>query len=212
MSNVFIRMKDSISQDLHHLLDQKEEKNPIAALNHYLRQSEQEKDKIKKLLERQYQLKEKFTKEWCEADDHANKRKHQANIAKTANEQELFEFAEREYEEYASRAARLKAAREEITDQIYDLEAKYKEMSHKLKDMHLRRMELMGRENVARANQQMNDILQEDVNKPSSRFSDLEKFIEGIENKVNQRYYESTFDQKIAALERKSEQESAESN
>lgn len=212
MSNVFIRMKDSISQDLHHLLDQKEEKNPIAALNHYLRQSEQEKDKVKKLLERQYQLKEKFTKEWCEADDHANKRKHQANIAKTANEQELFEFAEREYEEYASRAARLKAAREEITDQIYDLEAKYKEMSHKLKDMHLRRMELMGRENVARANQQMNDILQEDVNKPSSRFSDLEKFIEGIENKVNQRYYESTFDQKIAALERKSEQESAESN
>src|SRR5690625_568398 len=103
MSNVFIRMKDSISQDLHHLLDQKEEKNPIAALNHYLRQSEQEKDKVKKLLERQYQLKEKFTKEWCEADDHANKRKHQANIAKTANEQELFEFAEREYEEYASR-------------------------------------------------------------------------------------------------------------
>ncbi len=212
MSNVFIRMKDSISQDLHHLLDQKEEKNPIAALNHYLRQSEQEKDKVKKLLERQYQLKEKFTKEWCEADDHANKRKHQANIAKTANEQELFEFAEREYEEYASRAARLKAAREEITDQIYDLEAKYKEMSHKLKDMHLRRMELMGRENVARANQQMNDILQEDANKPSSRFNDLEKFIEGIENKVNQRYYESTFDQKIAALERKSEQESAESN
>jgi len=212
MSNVFIRMKDSISQDLHHLLDQKEEKNPIAALNHYLRQSEQEKDKVKKLLERQYQLKEKFTKEWCEADDHANKRKHQANIAKTANEQELFEFAEREYEEYASRATRLKAAREEITDQIYDLEAKYKEMSHKLKDMHLRRMELMGRENVARANQQMNDILQEDANKPSSRFNDLEKFIEGIENKVNQRYYESTFDQKIAALERKSERESAESN
>src|SRR5690625_683114 len=118
MSNVFIRMKDSISQDLHHLLDQKEEKNPIAALNHYLRQSEQEKDKVKKLLERQYQLKEKFTKEWCEADDHANKRKHQANIAKTANEQELFEFPERENEEYQHRTTSVKARIDDRTNKI----------------------------------------------------------------------------------------------
>ena len=211
MSNIFTRMKDSISQDLHHLLDQKEEKNPIAKLNHYLRQSEQEKDKVKKMLERQYQLKEKFTKEWCEAEDHANKRKKQAEIAKTANEQELFEFAQREYESYISRAARLKVAREEITNQMYDLEAKYKEMCHKLKDMHLKRMELMGRENVARASQQMNHILNEDVDKSYSRFGDLEKFIEGIENNINQRYHESTFDQKIAALERKKEQEKVES-
>lgn len=211
MSNIFTRMKDSISQDLHHLLDQKEEKNPIATLNHYLRQSEQEKDKVKKMLERQYQLKEKFTKEWCEAEDHANKRKTQAEIAKSANEQELFEFAQREYESYISRAARLKVAREEITNQMYELEAKYKEMSHKLKDMHLKRMELMGRENVARANQQMNHILNEDVDKSYSRFGDLEKFIEGIEKNINQRYHESTFDQRIAALERKKEQEKAES-
>lgn len=212
MSNIFTRIKDSITQDVHNILDEKEEKNPIAALNHYLRQSEQEKDKIKKLLERQYRLKEQFTKEWCVADDLANKRENQANIARNANEVDLLEFAEREYEEYASRAARLKVSREEITNQIYELEIKYKEMTHKLKDMHLKRMELMGRENVARANQQMNTILQEDAEKPYSRFSDLEKFIENIENKVNQRYYESTFDQKIAALERESQQEQATSN
>src|SRR5690625_373747 len=212
MSNIFTRIKDSISQDVHNLLDEKEDKNPIAALNHYLRQSEQEKEKVKKLLERQYRLKEQFTKEWCVADDHATKRKNQADIARAANELDLLEFAEREYEEYSSRATRLKQAREEVTKQIYELETKYKEMNHRLKDMHLKRMELMGRENVARANQQMNKILQEDTEKPYSRFNDLEKFIENIENKVNQRYYESTFDQKIAALEREVEQESQATN
>jgi len=212
MSNIFTRIKDSISQDVHNLLDEKEDKNPIAALNHYLRQSEQEKEKVKKLLERQYRLKEQFTKEWCVADDHATKRKNQADIARAANELDLLEFAEREYEEYSSRATRLKQAREEVTKQIYELETKYKEMNHRLKDMHLKRMELMGRENVARANQQMNKILQEDTEKPYSRFNDLEKFIENIENKVNQRYYESTFDQKIAALEREAEEESQATN
>lgn len=212
MSNVFTRIKDSISADIHHFLDEKEDKNPITALNHYLRQAEQEKSKIKKLLERQYQLKEQFTKEWCIADDHANKRHRQATVAKSANETDLYEFAMNEHEEYVARTTRLKAAREEMTNQIYELEKKYREMDHKLKDMHLKRMELMGRENVARANQQMNLILQEDMDKRYSRFSDLEKFIEGIENKVNQKYDESTFDQKIAALERENIQENTESN
>lgn len=47
MRNLFTRMKETISADLHQLLDHKEQKNPIAALNHYLRQCEQETEKVK---------------------------------------------------------------------------------------------------------------------------------------------------------------------
>ena len=54
MDNIFTRIKNSISADMHQLLDRKEEKNPIAALNNYLRQSEQEKEKVKTLQQRHY--------------------------------------------------------------------------------------------------------------------------------------------------------------
>lgn len=202
MANVFTRIKDSISADIHQLLDSKEEKNPISSLNHYLRQSEQQKEKVKQLLERHYKLRDEFTTEFHQAEDRANKRLHQANIAKTANETELYNFAMQEYKEYQMRAERMKQAREDAVHQIDQLERKYKEMNHKLKDMHLKRMELMGRENLIRANEQMNKVMHEDVDKPFSRFRELEQFIESLESKVNQAYYQSTFDHKIAELER----------
>lgn len=202
MSNVFTRMVDSIAADIHHFLDKKEKKNPLASLNHYLRQSEQEKEKVRKLIERQYQLRDEFMTEYHKADDLAKKRLHQANIAKKAEEQELYEHAMREYESYHVRAKRMKASREESVEQIDRLERKYEEMKHKLKEMHLQRMELMGRENIARAQKQMNDVLDETENKSFSRFSELERFIKNIEEKVNRDYYDTTFDSKIAALER----------
>jgi phage shock protein A len=96
----------------------------------------------------------------------------------------------------------MEQARKDATLQIDQLERKYKEMVHKLKDMHLKRMELMGRENVARTNQQINRVIHGNGQHAMNRFNELETFIEKIEKKVNQAYYESTFDQKIANLER----------
>lgn len=202
MDNIFTRIKNSISADMHQLLDRKEEKNPIAALNNYLRQSEQEKEKVKKLLQRHYKLKDEFTQEFIVAEEQATKRKRQADIAKMANEEELYNYAMKEFEEYAQRAKRMKLARENTTEQIEQLETKYKEMSHKLKDMHLRRMELMGRENVARTNEEINRVLHGNGENAYNRFQELEDFIDRIEQRVNKAYYASTFDQKIADLER----------
>lgn len=201
MTNIFTRIKDSISADLHQLLDQKEQKNPIAALNHYLRQSEQEKDKVKKLIDRQHRLKDEFSREYYQAQDMANRRLKQAEIAEKVGELDMHEFAMKEHAEYQLRADRMKQAREEAVEQLDLLEQKYEEMKHRLKDMHLRRMELMGRENIARANHQINRVIKETSNEPYSRFAQLEQFIEGLEYKVNQAYYRSTFDSKIAKLE-----------
>ncbi|WP_106496742.1 PspA/IM30 family protein [Lentibacillus sp. Marseille-P4043] len=202
MANLFTRIKDSISADLHNLLDEKEQKNPVAALNQYLRQSEQEKEKVRRLIERQHKLKDEFTREYHKAQDLADKRLKQAAIADKAGEEQMHQFAMKEQEEYQARADRMKTLRQEAVNQLEELEQKYEEMKHKLKDMHLRRMELMGRENVAHANHQMNKVMEETADKPYSRFAELENYIESLEYKVNSSYYRSTFDSKIARLEK----------
>jgi len=209
MGNLFKRLKDSLAADVHDLLDQKEQKNPMASLNHYLRQSEQEKEKVRKLLERQYRLKDEFTREFHRADELAQKRQKQAEIAEKAGEAELHAFAVQEYEEYRSRADRLKQSRQDAVDQLSRLEEKYEQMKHKLKDMHLRRMELMGRENIARANHQIDRVIDEASDKPFSRFAEIESFIEGLEYKIDHAYKRSTFDQKISRLEKQLEQENS---
>lgn len=202
MTNVFTRIKDTILADIHQIIDEKEQKNPVATLNQFLREAEKEKEKVKKTLERQYKLKDEFTVEYHDANDRAKKRLEQAKIAEAANETELYEFAMKEYEEYSERARRMEATREGIIQQIDEMERKFNQMNHKLKDMYLKRMELMGRENVAKANYQMNKVFQDELEKPYNRFHELERYIERIEQRVNQAYYESTFDEKIAALKR----------
>lgn len=202
-TNIFTRMKDSISADLHTMMDKKEQRNPIAALNHYLRQSEQEKEKVRKLIDRQYKLKEEFAREYMKAQELADKRLNQAQIADRAQEEEMHEFALKEHEEYQNRADRMKASREEAITQLENLEQKYEEMKHRLKDMHLRRMELMGRENIAKANHQINRVVDESPEKPFSKFEEMEQYIENLEYRVNSSYYQSTFDNKIAAIEKK---------
>jgi lia operon protein LiaH len=204
MTNFLTRLKDMISADLHQALDQKEKQNPISMLNHYLRQCEQETEKVKTLIERQYALQEQFSKEHQEAFELATKRKYQAEIAAKAEETALHEFAEAEHRQYAERAEHLSKALEQTKNQLEELERKYTEMKHKLKDMHIRRLELMGRENVTRAQHRMNQVLETNTatNKPFSRFQEIETYLDRLEDQVNRSYYHSTIDDRIAALEK----------
>ncbi|WP_085991419.1 PspA/IM30 family protein [Oceanobacillus senegalensis] len=202
MANLFTRIKESIEADLHDVLDKKEQKHPIKALNQYLRQAEQEKEKVRRLIERQYKLKDEFTKEYYHAKEMADKRQKQAQIAEKSEEEDLYQFAIKEHEEYQTRANRMDASRIDAQEQLENLEQKYEEMKHRLKDMHLRRMELMGRENIAHASSQINKVLEDVAEKPFSKFAELERYIDGLEYKVNSSYYRSTFDSKIANLEK----------
>ncbi|MBK5462071.1 PspA/IM30 family protein [Peribacillus sp. TH27] len=211
MSNLFSRMKQTISADFHDLLDKKEQKNPIGMLNQYLRQCEQEAEKVGKLVERQYLLKEEFTREYSQAQNLAEKRKHQAEIAKQAGEIDLMEFALKENLHYEDRALSLKEAQKSAEVQLNELERKYEEMKHKLKDMHLKRMELMGRENIARANHRINRVLNAGSSdaKPIAKFDEMEQYIDRIENQVHSDYNRHTIDARIVQLEKEMEQKEA---
>ncbi|MED3573080.1 PspA/IM30 family protein [Cytobacillus praedii] len=209
MANLFTRIKNTVLADINEVLDQKEKKNPITLLNQYLRECEAETEKVRKLLERQYQLKEEFTREYNHAQEVASKRKRQAEIATKAGETELYVFAANEQAQYDERASRLKATLDQTVQQLAELERKYEEMKHKLKDMHIRRMELMGRENVTRANNRMNKVLDNHAysNESYSRFQEIESYLDRLEHQVNSSYYRNTIDARIAQLEKEMKKE-----
>lgn len=204
MANLLTRIKNTVMADLHEALDQKEKKNPIALLNQYLRECENETEKVRKLLERQGQLKEQFAREHQQALEMAEKRKYQAEVAMRAGENDLQEFAQQEQAQYEERAARLKEAQENGVKQQIELERKYEEMKHKLKDMHIRRLELMGRENVTRAHHRMDQVLDNGAysDKAYSRFTEMEVYLDQLEEKVNSTYNRNTIDSRIAQLEK----------
>lgn len=205
MANLLTRIKDTVMADLHEVLDKKEKKNPIALLNQYLRECERETEKVRKLLERQYTLKEEFTREYEQAKNLADKRKRQAEVASQAGEEELYQFATQEQMQYEERASRVKDLLNQAVQQMGDLERKYEEMKHKLKDMHIRRMELMGRENITRANHQMDKVLDQNNDKNFTRFQEIESYLDHLEHQVKSSYHRSTIDARIAQLEKELE-------
>lgn len=207
MGKLFKRISNAISTDIHELLDEKEQKNPIAALNQYLRESEKETEKVRKLMDRQNRLKSEFSREYLQAKDMADKRKRQSEVALKAKEESMYQFALKEYEEYQARTDRMKAMRDEASEQLDMLEQKYEEMKHRLKDIRLKRMELMGRENIARAHHQINKVMDKVVEKPTSYLSEVDAYIRNLEYKVNSDNYRNGFDARMDQLERKMKQE-----
>ncbi|MDX8367235.1 PspA/IM30 family protein [Cytobacillus sp. Hm23] len=209
MANIISRIRSSIEADLHDALDRKEHKNPVAVLNQYLRQCEQETEKARKLLERQYTLKDEFTREYKHAKQFAEKRKRQAEIASQADEKELYDFAVQEQAQYEERAYRLNNLLTEATQQVDVLERKYEEMKHKVKDMHIRRMELMGRENITRAHHRMNKVINSNdaTNSPFTKFEEIDNYLDRLEHDMNSSYFRNTIDARIAQLEKEAKKE-----
>jgi len=204
MTNILTRIKDIIAADLNEALNKKENQNPIAMLNQYLRECERETEKVGKLVHRQSQLRDEFASEYSEAAKMADKRKHQAEVASTSGETELYQFAAAEQHHYEERAQRLQASVTQVTEQLGELERKYEEMKRRVKDMQIRRMELMGRENVTRANLEMNQVLEADSSAgfSFSKFKEIEGYLERLEQKVKSSFFSSTIDERIAQLEK----------
>ncbi len=204
MNDLFSRMKQTLTADFYNVLDKMEQKNPISLLNQYLRQAEAETEKVRKLVERQYQLKAEFTKELAEAEGLAEKRKNQAKIAEKAGESELQAFAIQESELYSTRALRINEALLKSEKQLNELEYKYREMKHKLKDMNIRRMELMGKENLAHAHQRMNQVIDAGSTSSSStgKFEDTENYLDNLEQRINSNYQRQSIDARIIQLEK----------
>lgn len=204
MSNIFTRVKETIVADFHELLDQKEQKHPMTQLNQYIRNCEEEVKRLKKLIDKQYAIKQEYQNECQKAKSMIEKRKAQVVLAEDMGEAELKREAEEELQQYQTRADQLEEMLEQNSQGLDQIEAKYVQMNHKLKDLYVKRLELKGRENIARVHKGMNKVLHTElVEKSESAFQEVENYISRLEQQVTSDYRLHTLDARFAALEKK---------
>lgn len=204
--NLFQRFRYTVEADLHQLFDKKEQKNPIAMLNQYIREAEKQTEQTGKLLERQGQLKEKLEQEYKENADLLAKRESQLALAKSSGEQDLIVFATDEVTAYSARNLTLQASIEASTREYFELERKFETMKHKIKDMKVRQLQLMGKENVTRAHHQMDGMI---AKNNKTNFEDLEAYIDKLAYQIDKDHELTTFEARLAELEKKAVEESS---
>ncbi|WP_144787156.1 PspA/IM30 family protein [Lysinibacillus fusiformis] len=204
--NLFQRFRYTVEADLHQLFDKKEQKNPIAMLNQYIREAEKKTEETGKLLERQGQLKEKLEQEYQQNADLLAKRESQLTLAQTSGEQDLIDFATDEVTAYTARNHTLQASIEASTREYFELERKFETMKHKIKDMKVRQLQLMGKENVTRAHHQMDGMI---AKNNKTNFEDLEAYIDKLAYQIDKDHEVTTFEARLAQLEKKAVEESS---
>lgn len=204
--NLFQRFRYTVEADLHQLFDKKEQKNPIVMLNQYIREAEKQTEQTGKLLERQGQLKEKLEQEYKENADLLAKRESQLALAKTSGEQDLIDFATDEVTAYSARNLTLQASIEASTREYFELERKFETMKHKIKDMKVRQLQLMGKENVTRAHHQMDGMI---AKNNKTNFEDLEAYIDKLAYQIDKDHELTTFEARLAELEKKEVEDSS---
>lgn len=183
MTTLWQRLKFAVATDMDALLDKKEEKNPISLLNKYIQEAEKETENAGKWLERQTSLHAKLEKELQEAQIFLEKRQAQAELAQSAGESDLSQFAEQEVAAYSSRVDELRKTLDENAAESVALEQRYEEMKHKVKDMKVRQLQLMGKENATRAHYQMDKILSPElVAERIGSFDDMDSYIKSLGN------------------------------
>lgn len=202
MNSLWNRFKYSVQADLHTAFDKKESKNPIAMLNQYIREAEKQTESVGKLLERQSKLKDELQKELNEAQAMTEKRRAQLELARTTDEEDLVAFAEDEVTAYETRAQNLMESIRNATYELTALERKFEEMKHKVKDMKVRQLQLMGKENVMRANHRMDQVISpEQADNKMSTVSEMNQYIENLGGKIDHDYEISSMERRLESLE-----------
>jgi lia operon protein LiaH len=202
MNSLWNRFKYTVQADLHNAFDKKENKNPIAMLNQYIREAEKQTNSVGKLLERQFKLKTELQKELTEAETMVDKRRSQLKLAQSVGEEDLVAFAEQEVTTYEKRANDLTQTIIHVTDELTTLERKFEEMKHKVKDMKVRQLQLMGKENVTRAHHQMDKVISpETADEKISSLTEMNQYIESLGGKIDREYETSSMERRLESLE-----------
>lgn len=199
MKNLFTKFKYSIQADLHDLFDKKVEKNPIKMLNHYIREAEKQTEETGKLLARQAQLKKELELQLSQTNEMLEKREKQLQLAQSTEEAELIAFAQEEVTAYTARKHALLASIDAANTEYFALERKFETMKHKIKDMKVRQLQLMGKENVVRANHQMDKVLTSDN---AGNFDELSTYIDELSQNIERKYEVTSFEARLAQLEK----------
>lgn len=199
MRNLLTKFKYSIQADLHDMFDKKVDKNPIKMLNHYIREAEKQTEETGKLLARQAQLKKELELQLSQTIEMLEKRENQLLLAQSTEESELIAFAQEEVTAYTARKHALLSSIDAANTEYFALERKFETMKHKIKDMKVRQLQLMGKENVVRANHQMDKVLTSDN---AGNFDELSTYIDELSQNIERKYEITSFEARLAQLEK----------
>lgn len=188
MTNVFQRLAETFEQDVRQLFNRPEakgsvskssESHPIKALNQYIKEAEQRTEHTKRWVDRQAELKSKLEQEQQEAKKMLVKRQEQFELALLTNEQDLIDYAKMEIDTYENRVHVLEASIQRAAEELIVLERKHEEMKHKVKDMKVRQLQLMSKENVAKAHRDMDQVIDESLHaRPLASHEEMERYFE----------------------------------
>ncbi|WP_108308000.1 PspA/IM30 family protein [Metalysinibacillus jejuensis] len=205
MTNIFKRFFTTVEAEVNFALDKKESKNPAVMLTKYLHDAEKQVAATGKLLARQAQLKTKLEQELATATAMLEKREAQLQLAEQSDEQDLIAFAAQEVSIYQNRKATLEDSITLTASQYLDMERRYEEMKHKIKDMRVRQLQLMGKENVTRANHTMNTILQGKADSALQNFESAERYIDNLAVDITAQQQQSMYEYRLAKLQQQAE-------
>lgn len=163
MNELWYKFKFAIQEDMEKMTDKRNTQNAADVLNETIKEAEQQTTSVGKLLERQRILRDEITKELLETEQLTEKRTAQLALAEATEDDALISYAKEEAESYSRRRDELRALEEETTESMISLERRFESMKHKVKDMEVRRLKLMGEENVKRANDRMDRIFSTDA-------------------------------------------------
>lgn len=207
MTTLWERLKFAVATDVDMVMAKKEENNPLAALNRFIAEAEKQAATTGKWVERQTQLTDKLERELAEASAMAEKRQTQLGLAKASGESDLSRFAELEVAAYSKRVSELEQSLAENLEEITRLEQRFEEMQHKVKDMKLRQLQLMGKENAARAHHQMDKVLASGFEAETLGSSNMSTFIDGLGSDEEEVHQRSTMEHRLESLEKISAQQ-----
>jgi lia operon protein LiaH len=201
MTNLFNRFKYQLQADFHYFFDKKAAKNPISLLNQYIREAEKQTNNTGELLERQANVKAELEKQLADTNEMLEKRTKQLQFAEQTEEADLITFAQQEVEAYSSRKHQLLISIDANAQDYYELERKYETMKHKIKDMKVRQLQLMSKENVTRAHYQMDKVIHHNE-QTSESINELNDYIENLATNIDRQYEVTTFEARLAQLEK----------
>lgn len=199
--NLLQRLKYTIESDFN--MTPKAE-NPLARLNQYIQEAEMQTEQTKIFLERQAALKQQLDVQYAQTEEVLAKRTEQLALAQQAGEDDLIAFAQVECDAYETRSHLLQQSIAITTKELIALEQKYELMKHKIEDMKIRQLQVMGYENNARANFHMDAMLQPEMHKDLSTMDDMYTYVDQLTSPTQIVTSQSSLEDRLNALQKKS--------
>ena len=200
--SIIQRFITEVEITLHDLFDKKQKNNPIANLNHYVRQAEKETMKVKELIKRHTDLLEKLRSDIPLVETQLQNRKAQYELAQEANEEQLLDFAKQGVVALEMRLQVLQETEKEAAAQYIELELKFEQMKHQLEYMKVRQLQLMSKENSAQAFAYMDNVTMKQSQKYGTNVDEAIAYIEKSANQ-NEVIDATSLEKRLIALQSK---------